>query len=136
MLSQELRRLERDGSITRRVHAEVPPRVEYRLTNLGQSLMTGFSFGGAVIKEVIQTQMMPGPQSWSWLSTKGMDAIYQSSVAMYSVRFWNSPCLSATTRDSGSLGRFLLEIRTISRPFVKSPADTSDSIQRPLVDSE
>src|SRR5713101_6262741 len=58
--------------------------------------------------------MMPGPQSWSWLSTKGMDAIYQSSVAMHSVRFWNPPCLSATTRDSGSLGRFLLEIRNFT----------------------
>ena len=38
MLSQQLRQLERDSIITRSVHAEVPPRVEYRLTTWGQSL--------------------------------------------------------------------------------------------------
>jgi DNA-binding HxlR family transcriptional regulator len=38
MLSKTLRQLERDGLVTRRVHAEVPPRVDYKLTPLGQSL--------------------------------------------------------------------------------------------------
>ena len=38
VLTQTLRRLERDGLITRTVHAVVPPRVEYRLTPLGHSL--------------------------------------------------------------------------------------------------
>lgn len=38
VLSQQLRELERDGMLTRHVHAEVPPRVEYSLSPLGQTL--------------------------------------------------------------------------------------------------
>ncbi|HVG16813.1 MAG TPA: helix-turn-helix domain-containing protein [Chitinophagaceae bacterium] len=38
MLTVSLRNLEKDGLITRTIHAEVPPRVEYKLTSLGSSL--------------------------------------------------------------------------------------------------
>ena len=38
VLTQTLRTMERDGLIDRHVHAEVPPRVEYRLTSLGASM--------------------------------------------------------------------------------------------------
>ena len=38
MLTKTLRDLERDGLLTRRVHPVVPPRVDYKLTKLGEAL--------------------------------------------------------------------------------------------------
>ena len=38
VLTSNLRSMEEDGLLTRKVYAEVPPRVEYTLTELGESL--------------------------------------------------------------------------------------------------
>src|SRR4051812_20201307 len=43
VLTQRLRQLERDGLLTRTYHAEVPPRVEYEITDLGRSLAPLFA---------------------------------------------------------------------------------------------
>ena len=47
MLTQTLRQMERDGMVVRTVHPVIPPRVDYRLTELGASL--GASFCGVWI---------------------------------------------------------------------------------------
>lgn len=38
MLAQQLRELERDGVVNRKVYPQVPPKVEYSLTPLGRGL--------------------------------------------------------------------------------------------------
>lgn len=43
VLTQRLRQLERDGLITRTYHAEIPPRVEYEISDLGRTLVPVFA---------------------------------------------------------------------------------------------
>lgn len=43
VLTESLRRMERDGLVNREIFAEVPPRVEYSLTDLGCSLIEPIS---------------------------------------------------------------------------------------------
>jgi DNA-binding HxlR family transcriptional regulator len=47
MLTQHLRELEEDGLVHRKVYAEVPPRVEYSLTEHGHTLNQALSRLGA-----------------------------------------------------------------------------------------
>jgi DNA-binding HxlR family transcriptional regulator len=43
VLTQRLRQLERDGMVVRTYHPQVPPRVEYEISELGRSLAPLFS---------------------------------------------------------------------------------------------
>jgi len=57
MLANQLRELERDGIITRRVYQEIPPKVEYDLSDYGKTLspvlteMCGWGFKHVVCME-------------------------------------------------------------------------------------
>lgn len=55
MLTQTLRGLERDGLVTRTVFAQVPPRVEYTLTDTGRTLIDPLSALDAWAREHITT---------------------------------------------------------------------------------
>ena len=58
MLALTLKGLERDGLITRTVYPTIPPRVEYKLTKLGRTLLipiTGLGNWAAQNRERIQT---------------------------------------------------------------------------------
>lgn len=54
MLTQQLRELERDGLITRTIYPVVPPKVEYALTERGQSLFpilqAMYAWGSALLE--------------------------------------------------------------------------------------
>jgi DNA-binding HxlR family transcriptional regulator len=55
MLTNQLRELEQDGLITRKVYAEVPPKVEYSMTEFGKTLEPVLF----ALKQWAEIQMLP-----------------------------------------------------------------------------
>lgn len=55
MLTNQLRELERDGLIARKVYAEVPPKVEYSMTEFGKTLEPVLF----ALKQWAEVQMLP-----------------------------------------------------------------------------
>jgi DNA-binding HxlR family transcriptional regulator len=55
MLTNQLRELERDGLIDRKVYAEVPPKVEYSMTAFGRTLEPVLF----ALKQWAEIQMLP-----------------------------------------------------------------------------
>ncbi|MEV0621547.1 helix-turn-helix domain-containing protein [Nonomuraea sp. NPDC050404] len=51
VLTESLRAMERDGLLARTTYDEIPPRVEYELTDLGHSLLTFMDAGCAWSRE-------------------------------------------------------------------------------------
>ncbi|MBL7805416.1 MAG: helix-turn-helix transcriptional regulator [Saprospiraceae bacterium] len=58
MLTAQLRELENDGVLERKIFAEIPPRVEYYLTDLGRSIMPIIES----MKNWGEARMAPPPQ--------------------------------------------------------------------------
>ncbi|HEX2945361.1 MAG TPA: helix-turn-helix domain-containing protein [Clostridia bacterium] len=61
VLTQQLRELERDGLVNREVYREVPPKVEYSLTEIGKSfipvMMRIMEWGVGYIKQTANCSM-------------------------------------------------------------------------------
>lgn len=62
VVTQALRRLERDGLVRRDVFAEVPPRVEYSLTDLARSLVGSLE----ALREWGETNLEPVGSARAW----------------------------------------------------------------------
>ncbi|GHH91343.1 winged helix-turn-helix transcriptional regulator [Streptomyces capillispiralis] len=65
MLTRQLRELEADGLVTRTVYREVPPRVEYTLTDVGHSLDSiteQLDTWGRWYRETVRREDPPGPR--------------------------------------------------------------------------
>jgi len=58
-LTQQLRELERDGMVQRTVYPEVPPRVEYRITDKARGLQPVFTAIFAWVRESQQDRGSP-----------------------------------------------------------------------------
>lgn len=87
MLTLTLRNLERDGLVTRTVYPEIPPRVEYALTDLGRTLTE------------------PLDALWNWA------AAHQNEVQVARTRYDDQHAEDAQQRPQAPLRRRCLTCR-------------------------
>lgn len=79
MLTQQLRELEEDGLVHRQVYAQVPPKVEYSLTDFGTSIlpiMQSLSQWGQSYEERFQLTTETGSEGEE---KKGLPALIQEA---------------------------------------------------------
>ncbi|WP_246001516.1 winged helix-turn-helix transcriptional regulator [Allorhizocola rhizosphaerae] len=74
VLSQTLRGLERDGMITRTIYPEIPPRVEYELTDLGRTLLAPIAACRVWAKEHLPT-VLAAREEWEKAAANAGKAI-------------------------------------------------------------
>ncbi|MDP4507796.1 winged helix-turn-helix transcriptional regulator [Nonomuraea turcica] len=63
VLTESLRAMERDGLLTRTPYDEIPPRVEYALTDLGRSLLEPMNAGCEWSRRHL-AELMRARESW------------------------------------------------------------------------
>lgn len=56
VLTDSLRSMEKDGIVVRTVYAEVPPRVEYSLSELGKSIIDAMADWGRAYQQMVNKQ--------------------------------------------------------------------------------
>ena len=75
VLTQRLRQLERDGLVVRTYHPEVPPRVEYEISELGRSLAPLFAalagWSADNLGKVEQARLAYDAQPWATVPGDG-----------------------------------------------------------------
>ncbi|CAH2212822.1 winged helix-turn-helix transcriptional regulator [Tepidibacter aestuarii] len=69
VLTQQLRSMEEDGLIERKVYAEVPPKVEYSLTEIGSSL-----------KPILDSMWEWGENYKEQMNARKQKTIYEKSI--------------------------------------------------------
>ena len=112
MLTKTLRQLERDGLVTRRVHAEVPPRVDYKLTALGESLCESlcgvWTWVGQHMPEVERARLLPPPALPAPPVGEHVDHGAARNCPASSARSSGRSGRVTTTQRGGDVSRFIV----------------------------
>jgi DNA-binding HxlR family transcriptional regulator len=79
MLTQQLRELEADGVIARTVYTQVPPKVEYSLTEFGRSLEPTLrlmqAWGGEYLERIVETRTRAKAEAAQMIDANAMEEL-------------------------------------------------------------